>query len=280
MSTTELGEFLRARRELVQPEDVGLPGGGRRRVAGLRREELALLAGISTDYYLRLEQGRDRHPSSAVLDALARVLQLDEEATAYLHTLAVPEVRRTKRLLREQAPEGIRQLISTYWSGAPAIVLNRYMDVLASNQMAVALSPINSAGVNVIRAAFLEPQVRTLYRNWEEMSIRAVASLRALIGPDSRDPRVVDLVNELSLASPEFSRLWARYDVSPKGKGESHLQHPVVGELHLSYERLQIPGTGGQLLVVHHADPNTASGRKLAQLAADASHAHGQPGER
>src|ERR1039458_3633014 len=138
--TNLLGDYLRARRELVQPESVGLPVNGVRRVAGLRREEVALLAGISSDYYLRLEQGRDRNPSIQVLEALARVLQLDQVATDYLLGLAAPQPRhRRRRPRRESVPSGIRQLLDVV--GQPAFVEGRYFDVLAANSLAYALSP-------------------------------------------------------------------------------------------------------------------------------------------
>ncbi|MFG2424869.1 helix-turn-helix transcriptional regulator [Streptomyces sp. NPDC048448] len=267
MSANHLGNYLRARRDLVDPKDVGLPGGGRRRVPGLRREEVALLAGISSEYYLRLEQGRDQNPSPPVLDALARVLQLDLDATRHLHTLASPAPRHFSPPPDERVTLGIQQLINTSWAGTPAVVLNRYMDVLAANPLAIALSPSNQPGTNAIRSAFLDPRVRSLYLNWGEMTIRAVASLRALIGPDGNDPSIVELVNELSAGSETFRRLWARHDVSPRGTGTSHMDHPQAGRLELRYERLLLAGTDGQLLVVHHADPGSPSAQKLAQLA-------------
>ncbi|MFF1675702.1 helix-turn-helix domain-containing protein [Streptomyces sp. NPDC058256] len=267
MSANHLGNYLRARRDLVDPKDIGLPGGGRRRVPGLRREEVALLAGISSEYYLRLEQGRDQNPSPAVLDALARVLQLDLDATRHLHTLVTPAPRHSRPPLDdERVPLGIQQLISTSWAGTPAVVLNRYMDVLTANSLAIALAPSNQPGTNAIRSAFLDPRMRSLYLNWGEMTIRAVASLRALIGSNESDPRVGELVNELSAESETFRRLWARHDVSPRGAGASKLDHPQVGRLELHYERLLLAGTDGQLLVVHHADPGSPSAQKLAQL--------------
>lgn len=268
VSANHLGNYLRARRDLVGPEDVGLPGGGRRRVPGLRREEVALLAGISSEYYLRLEQGRDQNPSPAVLDALARVLQLDLDATRHLHALAAPAPRHGGPTPDdERVPPGIQQLINTSWASTPVVILNRYMDVLAANPLAIALSPSNQPGINAIRSAFLDPRLRSLYLNWGEMTIRAVAGLRSLIGPYGSDPRVVELVNELSAHSETFRRLWDRHDVSPQGAGTSQLDHPQVGRLELRYERLLLAGTDGQLLVVHHADPGSPSAQSLAQLA-------------
>jgi transcriptional regulator with XRE-family HTH domain len=176
MPGNALGEYLRARRGLISPESAGIPHIGRRRVPGLRRDELSLLAGVSTDYYVRLEQGRDRHPSPQVLDALARALQLDDEATAHLHALAAPE-RRAHRSGRrpERVPSSIQQLIAG-WHGAPAFVQGRRLDVLAANPLATALSPHLTPGVNQLRAAFLDPAVRTLYGDqWESLAHSTIA---------------------------------------------------------------------------------------------------------
>jgi transcriptional regulator with XRE-family HTH domain len=160
-SGTALGQYLRARRELMRPEDVNLGTVGRRRVRGLRREELAMLAGISSDYYLRLEQGRDHHPSAQVIDALARALQLDEDATARLHSLSHTSAVRPRPKEPEQAPASIEQLMAS-WPHTPAIVLGRHMDVLAANALASALSPVFTPGVNLVRAVFLDPEPRLI----------------------------------------------------------------------------------------------------------------------
>lgn len=235
---------------------------------GLRREEVALLAGISSEYYLRLEQGRDQNPSPAVLDALARILQLDLHATRHLHALASAAPRHGNPTPDdERVPPGIQQLINTSWASIPAMVLNRYMDVLTATPLAIALSPSNQPGTNAVRSAFLDPRMRSLYLNWGEMTIRAVASLRALIGPDGGDPRIVELADHLSADSETFRRLWARHDVSPPGAGASQIDHPQVGRLELRYERLLLAGTERQLLVAYHADPGSASAEKLAQVA-------------
>jgi transcriptional regulator with XRE-family HTH domain len=187
--STAFGQYLRARRELLRPEDVGLPSLGRRRVPGLRRDELALLAGISSDYYLRLEQGRDHHPSTQVVDALASALRLDEDATAQLHALSQPAAARRRPSGRERAPASIEQLIAS-WPNTSAFVLGRHMDVLAANRLASALSPSFSPGVNLVRAAFLGSELRTLFRDWENVARSIVAGLRALVGPDVDDPRL------------------------------------------------------------------------------------------
>ncbi|MCK1820698.1 helix-turn-helix transcriptional regulator [Streptomyces sp. XM83C] len=259
-----LGEFLRARRALVRPEDVGLPGGGLRRVPGLRREEVALLAGISSDYYLRLEQGRDRNPSAQVLQAVARVLRLDADATAHLLGLARRRSEAGARpgRLTEQVPASIRQLIDT-WPRTPAYVQNRYTDCLAANTLAAALSPNYRPGVNLLRAVFLDPAERALRRDWTELTAEGVGALRATAGGDPDDPRLRDLVGELSLHSERFRTLWARHDVRPRRGRVSHLAHPQVGELDLQSNKLSIDGTDGLTLVVFHAEPGSRSAELL-----------------
>ncbi|MFF9458576.1 helix-turn-helix domain-containing protein [Streptomyces flaveolus] len=263
---TELARFLRARRERVRPEEVGLPVTGRRRVPGLRREELALLAGISAEYYLRLEQGRDRNPSATVLDALARVLLLDDEATAYLHALAGPGPRRRPRRPRpESVPSGIHQLVMSH-PDAPAFVHGRYTDVLIANPLARALSPCYTPGTNLLRAAFLDPQFRELHQDWESTARSFVASVRALAGPECEDPRLTELVGELAVRSQEFRRLWARHDVRVRTSGVTCLDHPQVGPLRLGFEKLALIGTD-QVLVVHHALSRSESAQALTLLA-------------
>ncbi|MEV5084021.1 MULTISPECIES: helix-turn-helix transcriptional regulator [unclassified Streptomyces] len=262
-----LATYLRARRELVQPAAVGVPDTGHRRVPGLRREEVAFLAGVSSDYYVRLEQGRDRHPSEQVLISIARALQLDEEATTYLLQLsASPRTHRRRPRRPEKAGDGIRTLINT-WPLTPAYVHGTYMDVLAANSLAIALSPFNAPGHNSILAAFLEPELRALHADWEEMTARIVPYLRSVAGPDVDEPRLVEIVGELSVRSERFRKLWARQDVKHKTTGTSLLQHPQVGALELYYEKLLIPGAQGQTLVTYHARPGSDSEDRLRLLA-------------
>lgn len=259
-----LGGYLRARRELVQPEDVGLIGGGRRRVAGLRREELALLAGISADYYLRLEQGRDQNPSPQVLDALASVLGLDADSTAYLHDLAAPRPPRRSPRRVDRVPAGIIQFIDSL--AVPAFVQNKYGEVLAANALAQSLSPNYKPGVNLLRAVFLDPTDRELHQDWDRATREAVAGLRAVSGTDTEDPVITALVGELSLRSDAFRQLWARHDVHKRVGGASRMKHPEVGYLDLRHEKLGIAGTDGQTLVVYQAEPGTESAAALALL--------------
>jgi transcriptional regulator with XRE-family HTH domain len=260
-----LGAYLRARRELVSPEDVGLRVSGLRRVAGLRREEVATLAGISSDYYLRLEQGRDRHPSVQVLEALARVLQLDPGAAEYLITLAQPRSRaRRERPRRERVPVGITQLVETV--GLPAFVEGRYFDVLASNAMARALSPNLVVGANRLRSMFLDAGERALYPDLERALAGMVAGFRVSVGTATDDPRCVQLVGELSLVSDHFRRLWARHDVKIREGAPQAFHHPQVGDLTLRREKLEIGGSDGQLLVIYHAEAGSESARSLLLL--------------
>ncbi|MFK0104615.1 helix-turn-helix domain-containing protein [Streptomyces sp. NPDC091217] len=261
-----LGAYVRARRELVTPEQAGIPVLGVRRVPGLRREEVAMLAGISADYYLRLEQGRDRNPSVQVLESLARVLRLDEDATAYLLSLGAGRPRRRRRRPRkETVPPGIAKLVSAL--PLPALVEGRYLDVLAVNALATALSPRLAVGANRLRDAFLDPAEQALYPDWPDAGAGMVAGFRRSVGAETDDPRVIDLVGELSLASPEFSRLWARHDVAACEGAAKHIDHPQLGLLRLNRERLGVGGTTGQTLVVYHPDPDSDSAEKLALLA-------------
>ena len=263
--TNMLGEYLRARRELVTPDSVGLPQLGIRRVPGLRREEVAMLAGISADYYLRLEQGRDRNPSVQVLESLARVLQLDDAGTAYLLGLGSDRPRRTRRRPRKEAvPSGIRKLLESLT--LPAFLEGRYFDVLAANPVATALSPRLATGHNRLRDVFLDPAEQSLYPDWEGATAGLVAGFRQSVGTDTDDPRFIELVGELSLASDRFRQLWARHDVHAREGASVTLDHPQVGELTLNREKLAISGSVGLLLVVYHADRNTENDEKLNLL--------------
>ncbi|RZS77519.1 helix-turn-helix protein [Motilibacter rhizosphaerae] len=238
-----LGDYLRARRALVTPEQAGLPAGTRRRVAGLRREEVALLAGISSDYYLRLERGRDRHPSAQVLEALARVLLLDDVETRYLLDLAQPRPRVRTRRRVERVPDRLHHLLAAL--DVPAFVEGRAFDVLASNPAAVALSPRLVPGENRLRSLLLDPAEREFYRDWERGTAEFVAAFRGSIGEldgSEHDPRVVELVGELSLASGRFRTLWERHDVRRLQGGTTVVDHPVVGELRLHRDKLPVDG--------------------------------------
>ncbi|MEW2161675.1 helix-turn-helix transcriptional regulator [Streptomyces sp. NPDC007084] len=267
-----LGEFLRARRALVRPEDVGLVASSRRRLPGLRREEIATLAGISAAYYLRLERGQDRRPSPQVTDALAGVLRLDADARAHLHALALGRhpARPSSPYAPETVPEPVRQLVLGR-TDTPAFIQGRYQDVLVANPLATALSPSYRTGVNLLRAAFLGHQVRELHDDWDAVSASVVASLRARSGPVPTDLRFAGLVAELRAGSPEFRRLWDRHDVRPRTTGGTRLFHPTLGVLDLRYEKLTVLPDEGQVLVVYHAPPGSREASLLASLTASAN---------
>jgi transcriptional regulator with XRE-family HTH domain len=273
---------LRARRERLRPKDVGLPEQRRRRVPGLRREELALLAGVSADYYIRLEQGRDQHPSEQVLDALARALSLDDEATAHLHELGRPVPRRRRAAARpERVRPELQRLLDT-WTQTPAFVLGRRMDVLAHNALAGALYRGFTTGTNLLRVILLDPAAQQFYADWDRVARDAVAALRASAGADLNDPRLTELVGELSLKSEAFRQLWARHDIREKSTGTKRFYHPLLGELTLDYQSFAINGEPGQLLIVCHAQPHSQAEHALALLSSITAHdtpsrAHHQP---
>jgi transcriptional regulator with XRE-family HTH domain len=258
-----IGQFLRARRAQVRPEDVDLVAGGRRRVPGLRRTEVALLAGVSSDYYVRLEQGRERHPSPQVVSALARALDLDEEATAYLHELARPRPRRYRR--REEVSAVLVGMMAA-WTETPAVVLGRCLNVLAHNQLGEALFAGHAYSDDLVRLVFLDPDARDFYPDWERVAVNTVGGLRAAAGLDQDDPRLIETVGELSVKSVEFRRLWARHDIRQKARETKRFRHPLVGELALTYEALTVNSAPDQQLVVYQAEPGSPAAEALSLL--------------
>jgi transcriptional regulator with XRE-family HTH domain len=270
-----LSEFLRARRARIHPTDAGLPAGpGRRRTPGLRREELASLAGISIDYYIRLEQGRETNPSPAVLQALARALRLDDEAAAHLHALADHAAGRTRLRRTEQSVRpGLRLLLDTL-RPCPAYVRNRTSDILAANPEGLALL----AGIgewpperrNTTRYAFLHPGAKTLYADWPQAASAAAAQLRTAVAADPGDPALAALADELCQASPEFASLWQRHDVRYRWSDRKSFRHPTVGDITFLYESLDA-GHNGQRLAIYQTTPGTRDheAMKLLALAAD-----------
>ena len=256
-----LGDYLRARREQLRPEKVGLIAGKRRRVAGLRREELATLAGISSAYYLRLEQGRATSPSAQVVDALARALQLDARSTQYLRDLAAPTTPGTKD--PEVAGHALAEVIDQFLM--PAVVVNRYRDVLAANSLARALSAEFTPGQNLVRWRLLDPAAREFYGNWDEATEIAVSGLRELSGQCPLDPTMKALIAELSDASPRFRELWGRADVGDR-LGIHHMRHPRVGDLYLYRHRLNAHYVGGDHILMYRAEPGSDSARALEEL--------------
>ncbi|WP_327357519.1 helix-turn-helix domain-containing protein [Streptomyces sp. NBC_01304] len=272
-SGTELGRYLRARRGLVSPQEAGLPaGGGIRRTPGLRREELATMSGVSVDYYTRLERGRETNPSPAVLDAIARVLRLTGDAHERLHELAelasgrLTEPRSADD--RTVRPSVLRMLDAV--SPMPGYVASRYSYVLAANPAGRALLP----GLwdwppeqrNIPRYLFLHPVGRTLYQPWEETVAKSVAHLRAVSGVDPDAAELTALVGELLIKSPEFARIWERYDVSEREGGTKTFAHPQVGGMTLTYEVMPLARSGGQRLVVYQAEPGSADEAAMLKL--------------
>ncbi|PZT68705.1 transcriptional regulator [Streptomyces sp. SW4] len=268
----ELSEFLRTRRARLKPEDVGLPSFGRhRRVPGLRREELAQLAGVSVAYYTRLEQGNGRNVSAEVLDAIARALRLTDAEHAHLLHLAKPKQHRKKPAVRtQQVRPALRQLLDSI-DTVPAYVAGRRSDVLAWNRMAAALfgdwGRLPAQERNWARQVFLNPRSRELFVEWDQKASDMVSYLRMDAGCHPDDPRLAALVGELSVKSEEFRRLWAAHDVKEKSHGVKRLRHPLVGELTLSFETFRLVDDADQSLVTYHAEPGSASAEALRLLA-------------
>ncbi|WP_030825708.1 helix-turn-helix transcriptional regulator [Streptomyces hygroscopicus] len=269
----ELGNFLRKARSQMGPEQAGLPPDNRtRRVPGLRREEVARLAGVSTDYYARLEQGRPIAPSPGVVDALCRALGLDEAGRAYLHTLlgvtAAPS-RRHSRSAQRLRP-GLHQLIDAL-DGEPVLVLGRRSDVLAANRMAKALftdfdqMPVRHR--NYARWMFLGEEPRSLFIDWEDQARAAVESLRLEIGRDADDQATNGLIAELRGKSTEFDHWWEEHRVHQRTHGSKRLHHALVGELTVEYETLTLPGDPDTSLFVYTAEPGSSSRQALDLLA-------------
>ncbi|GHE56920.1 DNA-binding protein [Streptomyces longispororuber] len=269
----ELSEFLRTRRARLQPQDVGLTAYGRqRRVPGLRREELAQLAGVSVAYYTRLEQGNGRNVSAEVLDSIARALRLSSAEHAHLTHLAKPTAHKKRRSApAQQLRPAVQQLLDAM-DAVPAYVGGRRSDILGWNRMATAVfgdwGALPREERNWARLVFLDPATRELFADtWDQKASDMVSFLRMDAGCYPNDPRLSALVGELSVKSETFRRLWAAHDVREKGHGVKRLRHPLVGELTLSYETLRLADDSEQFLVTYHAEPGTPSAESLRLLA-------------
>lgn len=267
----EFALFLRSRRERLSPEAIGLPPStSRRRTPGLRREEVAQLAGVSVDYYVRLEQGRKLRPSATVLEGLARALQLEPDEfrhmVALLNHAPSPTTSRTPQRVRP----GVQRLLEKL-DPTPGFVLGRRMDVLAWNSMAAALlgdfGSLPASRRNMIWLLFLHPPTRSLYVNWATNARESIAHLRAASGRYPDDPGIAELIDELSAKSVEFREMWARHDVREKGHGRKVLDHPDVGRLELEYETLRLADDSDQLLVTYTAEEGSPSQAALDLLA-------------
>jgi transcriptional regulator with XRE-family HTH domain len=278
-ASNDIREFLISRRGRITPEQAGLPAyGSNRRVKGLRREEVALLAGISAEYYVRLERGNMRGVSEDVLDGIARALQLDEAERMHLFDLAravnATPNRRGRRPTQERVRPVVQRILDSL-VGVPAFVRNERLDVLGANRLGEAfyaplfdepVRPVNSA-----RFVFLNPRATEFFLDWDTIANDAVGILRAEAGRDPYDKRLSDLIGELSTRSDEFRVRWAAHNVKLHRTGVKRFQHPVVGELTLDFESLDLPGDPGQKLLVYSAEPGSRSQEALDLLASWAS---------
>ncbi|WP_181790679.1 helix-turn-helix domain-containing protein, partial [Streptomyces phytophilus] len=258
---SELGDFLKARRRELTPAAAGFAGGGRRRVPGLRREEVALLASISPDYYTRLEQGR-RRASGPVLDALARALRLSGDERAYLFELSGKDAGRPRRPPAQRVQPQLRRLLDDL-TRTPALVIGRCTDILAWNPLAAALftdfARLPRHERNFVRLVFCDPAVRALYTDWHRAARACVAQLRMEAARDPADPRLAALVGELSVRDPDFRAWWGGHRVAVRTAGAKALRHPAVGELVLDWSTLTDTGDPDQQLVTLTAAPGTSS---------------------
>lgn len=273
----EARDFLTSRRARLTPADVGLPPStGRRRVPGLRRDEVAVLAGVSSEYYARLERGELAGASDAVLDALAGALRLDEAEALYLrhlaHAASLPARRRRTTPRRAKVPESVQRVLDAMTT--PAYVQDTHLDVVATNALARELhAPVydfaraTGAAPNTARFAFLDPAGRTFYVDWEEITRGVVAALHGAAGRNPYDRALSDLVGELSTRSDHFRSLWATHDVRLHRAGKKRMRHPEVGVLALDFDVLQLAEEPGLLLVAFSAPPGTADADALTLLA-------------
>ncbi|MET8294742.1 helix-turn-helix transcriptional regulator [Streptomyces sp. NPDC005180] len=267
----QLSEFLKARRAGLRPEEVGASDfGTQRRVPGLRREELALLAGVSVDYYTRLEQGRARHVSTEVLDAVARALRLDDDERAHLHNLAAPATRRTRPARPQRVGAEMRQALHALKT-VPAYIIGRRLDVLAWNEPARVLiadfPALPAVERNMARLVFLDSGAKDLYPDWESKARDTVANLRFDAGRHSDDAQLASLVGELSLHSEDFRRLWAGHQVRGKIRGRKRFAHPLIGELALDYVAMRAPDDPDMTMMIYSAPEGSEAETSLRLLA-------------
>ena len=277
MDTSEaISEFLTTRRAKLTPSQVGLPDfGGRRRVPGLRREEVALVAGMSAEYYKRLERGNAAGVSEAVIDGVSRALQLDEAEHAHLYDLvraanagAHPQ-QRARSTRTTQLSSGMRQTIDAM-STVPVFIQNGRLDAVATNRLGAALfSEMLDAAppANAARFIFLEPRAQTFYREWEAQTRQIVAVLRAEAGRSPYDRQLTDLVGELSTRSDLFRKLWGAHDVREHRTGLKLVHHPVVGDLDLTFQAMDLASDRGLQMVVFSAEPGSPTHERLQLLA-------------
>ncbi|WNG85905.1 helix-turn-helix transcriptional regulator [Mycobacterium sp. ITM-2016-00317] len=260
----DLGSYLRARRDAVTPKDVGLAPGPSRRVPGLRREEVALLAGVSTDYYTRIEQGRERIPSPQVLQAIARVLRLDGPAAAHMFRLGGYAPQATAAPDSVVTPELLRMMDSLH--DLPAFVVGRAQDILAANAIAEELYSGFQRFDNLLRMIFLDPFAREFYADWDQVARIAVGNLRASAARFPDDERIERITGALTVRSEAFTAHWMHYDVRPRTREVKEFRHPEVGSLRLSFESMAVESAPGQNLSVYGAEPGSSSADALVLL--------------
>ena len=273
----DIGEFLRTRRARLTPEELGIVSYGSRRVPGLRREELAQLAGVSATYYTRLEQGQSINASVSVIDSIGRALNLNPDERAHLHDLARPtKAKRRTQIKPDHARPGTVQLLNAMVD-IPAVVMGRRNEILAWNRLGHLLlgghldfdSPARSADrPNLTRMLFLDPHTGDLYRNRSEEASLSVASLRFTAAQHQDDPELTQLIGELTLKSQEFAALWAKHPVKRCVSGVKHFRHPEVGDFDLSFEVLHLPDGDGQRMLTHTAEPGSTAEAALTLLGA------------
>ena len=283
-SRNEIRDFLISRRARITPEQAGLPAyGANRRVSGLRREEVAMLAGVSVDYYIRMERGNARGVSDSVLENLARALHLDEAERAHLYDLvraANTGPRAPRRPARQQVRPAVQRLLDAMIM-APVYVRNGRMDVLAANRLGRALfAPLFGSPAkptNLARFIFLDPAAPEFYQEWDRLASDTVALLRADAGRNPTDRGLSDLIGELSTRSDIFRVRWADHNVRQHRSGIKHFHHPVVGDISLAYESLELVADPGLVLNGYSAEPGTASEDALNLLASWAATADQEP---
>ena len=266
----EIRDFLLSRRARIAPGDVGFPAHGDRRVAGLRREEVAELAGVSVEYYTRLERGQARGVSDAVLRAVARALRLGETERNHLFDLVhAANARPAPRLHARQVRPGVQRLLDSM-TGAPAYVWNGRLDVLAANALGAALfAPMFASAAQPVTQArflFLDPAARDFFPDWEQLAHDAAAVLRAEAGRDPHDARLAELVRELSAASADFREMWAAYDVRTRRTGAERFRHPVAGALTVTFESMSLSDDPDLRITAGTAEPDSPSAQALTLL--------------
>ncbi len=260
-----LAHFLRARRDATQPGAVGITNSGRRRVPGLRREEVAMLANVSVDYYIRLEQGREASPSAQMLDALSEALQFDDDARQHLYRLAGLAPRVRADVVTERVDPHLLQLIDS-WADTPTLVINAAYDVLAANRLGEAVFLGFPVSRNLMEKIFLDPASRSFYADWHAAADNAVAGFRLAEGKAPEHPRIRAIIDRLLAESPEFRRLWKENRARGKRLEMKSFVHPAVGEMSLRMHTLHVAAAPGQQLLSYHAEPGSRSAEALSLL--------------